>query len=190
MISHIVSVLNRPHFLNAALATLAVQDGGQGEVIVCMNGTDPAIVDHCQMICNRYGASMLATGASDCYEAANMGARVAAGEWLSFPSDDSLLVFEFSRVMLDTAQKTGAGLIYCDCVYRQERSKGHWPANTMLNVEPRMGRIDKTTFIVKRGLFPGFPAHPRGWCDGAMIEKLVQSGVKHAKAPGVLVVHQ
>lgn len=193
MISHIVSVLDRPHFLNAALAALVVQDGGGGEIIVCVNGTEAETIAHCGDICTRYGATMRTTGlvgAKTCYESANMASTAATGEWLSFPSDDSLYVFEFSRVMLQTAELHKADLVYCDCVYRQDKTKGNWPAYTILDVSPRMGRIDKTCFIVRRSVFPGFPSHEHGWSDGALVEQMVRSGVRHAKAPGVLVVHQ
>jgi len=90
--------------------------------------------------------------------------------------------------MLDAAK--GNGLVYCDCIYRQDPLVGSWPAYRLLDAAPMMGRIDKTNFIVRRELFKGFPPHPKGWCDGALIEQLIAQGVKHAKAPGILVLHQ
>lgn len=192
MISYIVSVLDRPHFLNACLASLAVQQFTK-EVIVCVNGLGPVTIEDCRMLGMRYGARVMETGnmgALDCYDSANMATGEASGDWLCFPSDDSLYVMDFSRIMLDTARLTASGLVYCDCVYRQEPAKGRWPPYQVLDVRPHQGRIDKTTFILRRDLFHGFPSHPKGHRDGALIEELMRAGVRHAKAPGVLVVHQ
>ncbi len=186
MISFIVSVYDRPENLAGLVPQLKLQFKHL-ETIICDNFgmvPDPE---------GMFGARLLGTGemgALDPYDSANIAAREARGEWLCFPSDDSLYVADFSGIMLNMAKLTGAGLIYCDCVYKQGSIAGNWPAYSVLDVSPRMGRIDKTCFILKRELFQGFPPHPRNYRDGALIEELVRSGVKHAKAPGVLCVHQ
>jgi hypothetical protein len=140
-----------------------------------------------------FDAKVMNTGlmwAKNCYDSANIAAKSATGEWLCFPSDDSLYVCKFSEIMLEEAAKNNADLVYCDCVYRQDKAVGSWPNYQVLNTQPKMGRIDKTCFIVKRELFSGFPPHPKGWQDGALIEQLVAQGVRHVKASGILVVHQ
>lgn len=178
--------------LNACVASLAVQDF-QTETIVCANHHDEGMLIACGLVCDGNDVPMRKTGlqgAVECYDSANMVAPTTKGEWLCFPSDDSLYVQGFSEVMVDTANRTRADLVYCDCIYRQEKTAGKWPAYTVLETQPRMGRIDKTCFIVRRELFKGFPPHPKGWRDGALIEQLVGDDVRHAKAPGVLVVHQ
>jgi hypothetical protein len=171
--------------LNACIASLEVQDELK-ELIVCHNGPgDPWIrTSHCGLVLKTGRA-----GAKTCYESAAMAADRALGDWLCFPSDDSLYVQGFSRIMLETAEREKADLVYCDCVYHRPDAP-HWKPYTVLNVEPRMGKIDKTCFILRRKLFKGFPPHPKGWSDGALIEQLVRDGVRYAKAPGVLVVHQ
>ncbi len=184
MISFIVSACDHPRELDCCLASLRVQGG---EIVVCDNGLLSDAKIHFD------GAKRLFTGvagARNCYESANMVYAEAAGEWLCFPSDDSMYVARFADIMLSRAEKTGAGLVYCDCVYALGSEQNHWPNYTVLDSSPRMGRIDKTCFIVRRELFTGFPPHPQNYRDGALIEELVRSGVKHAKAPGVLVVHQ
>lgn len=192
MISYIVSVYDRPQFLNACLASLVVQDGPY-EILICGNHKDDGMLIACGLIADQYGLKVEKTGIAgceNCYESANLISPGAKGEWLCFPSDDSLYVCKFSEIMLATAERENADLVYCDCVYRQDKSIGSWPSYQVLNTQPRLGRIDKTCFIVKRELFPGFQPHSKGWRDGALIEKLVMQGVRHAKAPGVLVIHQ
>jgi hypothetical protein len=192
MISYIVSVYDRPLFLTACLGSLGVQSF-QTETIVCANHVDENMLMACGLCCMDADVRIEHTGiagAKNCYESASMVAPNAKADWLCFPSDDSLYVCQFSGIMLETAAKTGADLVYCDCVYRQDETAGRWPAYKVLTTEPRMGKIDKTCFILRRELFNGFPPHPKGWSDGALIEQLVRDGVRHAKAPGVLVVHQ
>ncbi len=147
----------------------------------------------CRGISDLYNGEMVPTGsagAMNCYQAGDLCVPLLTEEWVCFPSDDSLYVFDFSTIMLETAQRTGADLVYCDCVYRQDPEKGKWPAYQALETSPRMGRIDKNNFILRSSLFKGFPPHHQGYQDGALIEQLVRQGVKTAKAPGILVVHQ
>ncbi len=194
MISFIVSVYDRPEFLNACLASLNVQDGPY-EIIVCGNHKDEGMLIACGLVTMQYDVKVEPTGhmgANNCYESANMMAQKAKGDWLCFPSDDSLYVCKFSEIMLETAERQDADLVYCDCVYRQDKTIGKWPSYDVLKVQPQMGLIDKTCFIVKRDVFlkNGFEPHLKGWSDGKLIERLIAQGVPHAKAPGVLVVHQ
>lgn len=192
MISFIVSVVDRMGSLRACLASLAVQ-APPFEIIVCCNSTDDAVNEECERISDSFGGRMLRTGdmgAKSCYESAEIAVHYAKGEWVCFPSDDGLTVEHFSAIMLETAHQSGADLVYCDMVYRQHPNAGSWSPYRVMTVEHRIGRMDKSNFILKRSLFAGFPPHPFDWRDGALIEKLVKDGVRFAKAPGVLVVHQ
>jgi GT2 family glycosyltransferase len=192
MISYILSSYARGAPMDACLASIAVQRY-MTEVIVCCNCTDPAILKIIEGIAARYGHRTVATGhkgCANCYDSANMEAPQARGEWLCFPSDDSLYVADFSRIMVDTAERTDADIVYCDMVYRLGTEVNSWKPYSILESEPHMGKIDKTNFIVRRELFKGFPDHPRNWCDGALIEQLIRDGARPVKAPGVLVIHQ
>lgn len=193
MISYIVSVYDRIATLHACLASLACQHGPK-EIIVCSNAIHENIIDAHGGASILYGARKVNSGrwgANSCYESAEIVAEDGVrGEWLCFPSDDSLYVAGFQKIMLDTAARTGADLVYCDCVYAVGSEINPWAAYSVLETQPKMGRIDKTCFILRRSLFKGFPAHELGYRDGALIEQLVKGGVKMAKAPGVLVVHQ
>lgn len=176
--------------LNACLASLHVQTV-PGQLIVTCNATVPETTQACWNLCELYGARYLPTGydgALNCYQAANLAHKHAYGDWLCFPSDDSLYAFEFAEIMLDAAGD--ADLVYCDCVYRQDPEKGKWPKYKILETRPNLGMIDKTTFIVRRELFAGFPRHEHDWCDGALIDELIAAGAKAVKAPGALVIHQ
>lgn len=182
--------------LNACLATLAVQ-ACPSEIIVCGNHYDDAMLIACEYVADRYGATFKTTGrlgATNCYESANMIAEKARGQWLCFPSDDSLYVQGFSEIMLETAQRDNADLVYCDMDYRQGSERGNWKPYSILETKPEMGYIDKTGFLIKRELFNevgGFPKHPKFWCDGGLFVQLAEAGnVKMTKAPGCLAVHQ
>ncbi len=175
MISYVVSVLDRIISLSACLGTLNAQTVEPQEIIVCCNGTDKATMMAGILTCIHHEAFFVATGlqgARCCYESANMAAAPhAKGHWLCFPSDDSLYVARFAEIMLATAEREKADLVYCDCVYAAGSEVNSWPAYTVLETQPKIGRIDK-------------------YCDGALIEQLVKDGVRHAKAPGILVLHQ
>ncbi len=119
-----------------------------------------------------------------------MDSTLAEGDWLCFPSDDSLYVADFAKIMIETAVREQADLVYCDMVYKCGSEVNEWKPYSILESEPRMGKIDKTNFIIRRELFKGFPPHPRNWRDGALIEQVIRDGAKPAKAPGVLVLHQ
>ncbi len=192
MISYIVSSYARGAPLNACLACLSTQRW-MTEAIVCCNCTDDMILEDITAVAARYKHRTVATGklgCETCYDSADMVAATARGDWLCFPSDDSLYVADFSHLMIETAEQTGADIVHCDMDYRQGTERSGWKPYTVLVSEPRMGMIDKTNFIVRRELFAGFPPHPRNWRDGALIEQLIINGARAEKAPGALVVHQ
>jgi len=191
MISYIVSVYDRMDSLNACLESIAANPEMK-EVFVCCNSTRPFDMALCSTATCRYHGKMERTGfdADDCYKSANLVAPNADGDWLCFPSDDSLYVADFQRIMIETAVRTQADLVYCDMVYKCGSEQNDWKPYTVLDAMPRMGRIDKTNFIIRRELFKGFPSHRRNWRDGALIEQVIRDGAKPAKAPGILVVHQ
>jgi len=191
VISYIVSVYDRMKMLNACLASIDANPEMK-EVFVCCNSTSSSDMALCGTITSRYHGAMERTGfdTDDCYKSANLIAPKADGDWLCFPSDDSLYVADFQKIMIDTAVRKQADLVYCDVLYKCGSEVNGWKPYTVLDAMPRMGKIDKTNFIIRRELFKGFPPHPKNWRDGALIEQAIRDGAKHAKAPGVLVVHQ
>ena len=195
MISFIVSVFDRPQMLNACLATIAVQTPSPADIHVAANSSDMGIFKECERICKNYEAKLHLTAAPGrtSYDSAEIACDWCNGDWLCFASDDSLYAQGFSEIMLHEAERNPkAGLIHCNCVYKQGSITGSWPAYTIMDSAPRMGCMDKTNFIIRRELFKGFPPHPMDYRDGALAEQFVKEhGIsKTAKAPGCLVVHQ
>lgn len=185
-VSFILSAFNRPTHLICALASLAIQTRPH-EIIVTDNSDDPEAKKRQNEAARDFGASWIDThiqGARHCYESAELAAPLATGDWLAFPSDDGYYVPGYSDTMLKAAAAGRWDLVYCDLIY-DPRMGGRYG---VLRVEPRLRHIDKTCFMVKRDKFEGFP--DRGvFGDGHLIESLVGRGLRHGKAPGVLLVH-
>jgi glycosyltransferase involved in cell wall biosynthesis len=185
VISYIIAAYHHPVRLTCCLASLALQNPA-GELIVADNSTDPRLREANGEVCQRFGAvrspHVFATG---CYDAAEPAVRLAHGDWLCFPSDDGYYVPGFSAVMLGAAGKHGWDFVYCDCLYDPR----HGGAYSVLEAHPSLGRIDKTNFILRRNWWRGFPPHEASWRDGALAASLVERGIRHGKAPGILVVH-
>ncbi len=200
MISYIVSACDRPGMLRACVASLAVQEG-EKQICVTLNGDKEQSRLNIEAV-HKMNAmfSYTATYSDNAYDAAlvfietrgPMGKPMnpVKGDWLCFPSDDSLYVADFGKIMIEAAVREMADLVYCDMIYKQGSESSGWKPYSILESEPRMGKIDKTNFIIRRELFKGFPPHPRNWRDGALIEQVIRDGAKAAKAPGILVLHQ
>ncbi len=186
MISFIVSAYNHPEKLICCLASLAIQIP-EPDLWVADNSDTPEMVEACESVCSVFGARRVQTHAetSLCYISSEHVAEMVSGEWLCFPSDDSYYVPGFSKLMLDAAEENGWDFVYCDALY-DPRMGGEY---SVMTTRPACCAIDKTTFILRRELFQGFPPHESDWRDGALAESLVERGVKHGKPRGILVVH-
>lgn len=179
--SFIVSAFDRPGHLRCLLASLAIQNEPDFETIVTDNSNNTR---NASVVFDMRDPRFhhVHTGMRNCYESANTGALLAQGEYLCFPSDDNYYVPAFLRLML--TQKTD--LVYCDMVYDPRMSREY----KTIKVHPIEGKIDKGGFLVRRSKFRPFP-----WelsvqtADGLLIERLIEDGLSHAKAPGVLWVH-
>lgn len=124
-----------------------------------------------------------------CYTASEQVAKSLEGQtdYLCFASSDGYYVPGFSSIMLETAARTQADLVYCNVLYDPRlHGRGIY---SVLDSFPEIRWIDKTNFIVRADKFNGWPSHPQMWCDGQFVEDLVKSGGKVVKAKGVLVVH-
>lgn len=182
-VSLIVSTYHQPDKLACLLYALKVQTYADFEVLVADNSMDPAMLyRNASLVCdlNDFRFHHLATGPNDCYGAAEKLVPEAAGEYLGFPSDDGYYVPGF----LDLMMKHNADLIYCDMVY-DPRYCGKWAA---IECQPKLGYIDKGGFLLRRKLFTRFPDDHR-LADGILINELMARGISHAKAVGLLWVH-
>jgi len=185
--SFIMSAYDQPEHLILALYSLKLQTEKNFEVIVCDNSPDQRNGLACNYVADsriRY----LWTGQTcgNCYESANVGAREAKGDFFCFPSCDNYYVPQFLEIML--RMRGVANLIYCDMLYDPRWTKNQY---TVVDVQPKVGYIDKGGFLIHSHFFQPFPylRSAKGEADGLLAQDLVGSGVSHAKAPGVLWVH-
>ncbi len=199
LISFIVSSYDRPQNLRLSLASLALQTEPH-EIIVCCNHPSAKVLAQHKAIARQFGAKVYHTGkwgAYCCYSSAEMIIErgLAKGEWVGFPSDDTIVFACFSDLMMRAARENNWDLVYCDCVYDpMVRISSGVERYGLLSVEPKLNKIDKTGFLMKLEHFNGFPGKRRpggvAACDGLLIEELVEQGIRHGKAPGILLVHQ
>lgn len=184
-LSFIVSAFDRPIALRCCLAALELQQGGPYEIIV---------TDNSREVANRHAVDGLVRyeltwhiPPATCYSAANHASKLAAGEWLCFPSDDSYYVPSFARLMLQKALADSLDLVYCDMLDTRL-----WPEYRHFQTAPGVGSIDKTGFIIKKGLFfqvGGFTNPSHGFSDGHLVAAACRAGAKVGKADGILLVH-
>lgn len=186
-LTFIVSTFNRPQTLLLLLNSLQLQTEKNFECIVTDNSTDQTLADQNEFYVKMSGPRFryLKTNHQECYSSAEEGAKLAAGRFLCFPSDDNYYLPQFAEFMLRKALNEGLDLVYCDCVYGRPGQKPF-----LLDVKPKVNAIDKGGFLVARSVFKSFPGKaPISCSDGWMIEDLVKKGVRHGKADGVLWVH-
>lgn len=188
-ISYVVSCYDRPADLRVCLSSLAAQRYKNHQIIVTDNADDLAMFAQNKEIAQSWGATYLKTNGPTCYHSAEEGAKVARGEYLCFPSDDSYYVPFYAWEMLKAARDNDADLVFSDMVY------GRWPHMKYEHwvTEPRLNRIDKTNFLVRRSVFTGFPQKPDSAiacaCDGHMVDELVARGAKVVGVAQPLCVH-
>lgn len=183
--SFIVSAFDQPKHLLCLLASLAIQDEPNFEVIVTDNSLDGQNLEPVRTINDtRFYHAYAAK--RNCYESANFGAIHARGDYLCFPSCDNYYVPGFLRLMLE--QK--ADLIYCNVLTDPRSRRGGITEYRVLDVKPKKSAIDKGGFLVRRSKFQPFPwERSLQSADGMLIDTLVKSGISHAKAPGILWIH-
>ncbi len=195
MVSCIVSSYDRPMYLNACLASLAVQ-AVPHETLVCVNATDAKMVKRHLEVVKRYEAKAVLTGKMGsrcCYSSAEIAAEEAEGEWLWFGSDDSLVGACFLDLMLRAAKEQNVDFVHCDVAYDPPARIGRPGRYCHLSSRPALNEIDKTNFIMKKKWFKGFPGKrlegPVG-ADFLMVEDALRRGMRHGKAEGILLFHQ
>jgi len=171
----IVSAYERPRQLACVLYSLLVQTERDFNIIVTDNADQ--CLDTVRSI-DDPRIHYMRTIARDCYESANLAVLRADGEYLCFPSDDGYYAPRFLELMLKYGQ--GADLIYCDCIWDGTAAEYKY-----LDVRPALYYIDKGGFLLRRSLFTEFkgPFGERRAEDGRFIERIIQRGIKHRKAP-------
>ena len=184
----IVSAFNRPVHLRLCLLSLVVQTRKDWSCIV----TDNSKTERNRVAVNEIGDSRIAyipTGefCPSCYHSAEVGAVLATGEWLAFPSEDSYYCDDFLERMIE--ESSDADFVHCDLLY-DKRLTGRRVA---MRSEPKNGFIDKTNWIVRRSKFIGFPDKRDDGspcpADGQAVERMVALGRRTKHVPEILCVH-
>lgn len=184
----IISAYDQPDELMLALLSLKVQTEPDWEAIVCDNSKRVKNSAAVSLINDpRVRIEWTGKKCTNCFQSANLVVPKATGKYLCFPSCDNYYVPQFLELML---AHDPADLIYCDMLHDPRGGNGEY---RVWNVKPKISCIDKCGFLLKRELFQPFPWQlgqegPTA-ADGMLVETLVKSGVKTAKAPGVLWVH-
>lgn len=193
MISFVVSAYNNIDALMCCLYSLKCQTVTDWEAIVMHRDPTPRNAAEHRITIERLNDHRIKyqlTVAPGLYEAAEEGAAMAKGDWVCFPSDDSYYVPQFIEIVLKTARDTNADLVYADMVYD---SRWNGRCYSVLESLPACNFIDKTSFVLKKTWLRPFPskvpAPERSPSDGLLIDELVKDGIRHAKAPGILLVH-
>ena len=189
-ITFIVSAYDRPQFLLCCISSLKCQSIRADKIIIADNFDWKDTVNRSLQLAMELEVEYENPKAIECYwSGEQIGLSQENADWLCFPSDDSYYVPLFSEIMLDYAEKRGLDFVYCDCLYDPRRTGKY----DVMYVEPRVCSIDKTCLLVKRKVFTGFPGKPprneSSAADGLLAESLVARGLRHGKAPGILVVH-
>lgn len=200
-ISYIVSAYDRPLMLPVCLWSIRNQSHQNFEVIVTDNAVDDGIAKQQEAYVKgmgdsrfRYVRTAKKIPMSDCYFSAEYAIKhMARGTWLAFPCDDTYLVPDFGALMLEQGMRDNAGFVYCERFLVGTQPGGGWEAGYHV-WQQALHRTTKTTFIVKRSMFPGF--HGKAGRTGASLadyvlcSQMVEAGVKISVLRGkILVVH-
>lgn len=178
----VISAFNRPGHLRCLLASLAIQTESDFNALIMDNSPD-----NCnEPVVNETGDPRFLhvhSSGENCYASSNLGATLARGDYLCFPSDDNYYVPLFLSSML----KQMTDLIYCNMIYDPRGARKEY---RVIDVHPKIGKIDKGGFLIRRTKFLPFPwEQSLRLADGMMVEKLVENHLSHSKASGILWVH-
>jgi glycosyltransferase involved in cell wall biosynthesis len=198
-LSFIVVAYENPSTLRTCLSSLLDQTMRDFEIIVVDNSIGSTWIDLNKDLCrmsdriryewtaDRTDVSHLRLRHSNClYTATEIGAELAIGDFLCFPSQDSYYVPVFAERMISAAGRHHCDLVYCGLVHGL-------PDRHYVPIEPscRVGQADKGSFILRRSLFTGFPDKRLDYekADGLLIERLAQAGVTRRRLDEYLMFH-
>lgn len=126
----------------------------------------------------------------DCYWSAEWAVSTLPliSTWLCCASDDSYYCPEFVERMTDVPPEID--LVYCDILY--DRRWAGW--RKVMPSAPIEGSIDKTSFIVRRSRWIGFPDKRDGVrgtanADGRAVEEMARREYRMRHIPEPLVIH-
>lgn len=199
-LSFLLSAFDKPSNLWVSLGCLLQQSLQEWECLVLLNNHQEKMIDQHQHVVNSVGDSRIRMIYSsdqsqpqwESYWSADWAfeSGLAKGEWLAFPSDDTYYCPEFAGLMVSEGELDQVDLVLCDILY-DCRLTGK---RDFLTTAPKVGLVDKTSFVVRRRTWKGFGLHkPQVYgqsnADGEVLEEMVNRGVKHSKVEWPLVVH-
>ena len=124
----------------------------------------------------------------DCYWACEWAVDqgLAHGDWIVCASDDGYYVPEFIEEMT----KSDKDFVLCDVLIKKHILNRRCVLNTL----PKCSHVDKTTFMVRRSKWIGFPHKNQelsgpSAADGMAVETMVRLGYTWDKIDLPLVVH-
>jgi hypothetical protein len=184
----IVSAYDRPEKLRLVLQCMKVQTFTRDlfDVIVTDDSADGANL----LIAKDFGYRGIHTQVRDCYAAAEIACKATNAVYVWFPSDDDWFCPHFAERLMQAAYANAWDLVYCDMLWGPRTTGKYEP----WQVTPRVGRIDKAGFIVRRKLVidaGGFPEKKRkpNCSDGMLVERIVRKCFKYGKVNEVLWCH-
>jgi GT2 family glycosyltransferase len=202
----VISAFCYPDSLRTLLSCLIDQRYEDWSALVMDNADDEEIADKHQELIRmdpRISYYRSSDRCFECYDSANLGAKLTESEWVGFPSDDSYYVrWWYLTRMMRCAEETGADFVFCDMVHGYQdytqfpvEKREEAAVYSYLSCEPRACHIDKTNFLVKRSVFNevgGFDApgaRVTFAADGPFVDKVVRAGYRTVKVPHLMCVH-
>ncbi len=198
-LSFVVVAFEHPSALRTCLSSLLDQSMRDFEIIVVDNSVDCPWLDLNQDECcasprihYEWTADRTSDVPPDCrhkrclYTATEIGVARATGDFICMPNQDSYYVPVFAERMIRAAEATHCDLLYSDFIHETPSHK-----YIAMESESRVYKIDKTSFILRRESFIGFPDKKTHYeiADGLMIERLVAAGITRKHVPEVLCAH-
>lgn len=197
-LTFLLSALDKSSNLWVSLGSLLQQTLQEWECLVLINHPMREMADSHLEVIKKIGDSRINAIHTyhdqpgwDSYWAADWALHHPShSEWLAFPSDDSYLCPEFAGLMTAEGELNKSDLVLCDILY-DCRLTGQ---REFLITAPEVGKVDKTSFIVRRKVWKGWGEHKpstygQSNCDGEAIDALVKGGMSHSKVGWPLIVH-
>ncbi len=195
-VTFLVNSYDKPTNLWCSLGSLIQQTDPDWEAVVLLNHPDSGVRLEHKWVVDAMDDKRLITADSykprlswDCYWSCEWAVDqgLAKGDWICCASDDGYYVPEFVEEMT----KSDKDLVLCDALMRKHIGNG---SRRLVNILPKCGHVDKTTFMVRREKWIGFPNKNQDMqgpsnADGMAVETMVKLGYSWDKIHLPLVVH-
>ena len=195
-LTYIVSAFNRPLQLATCLCSIRAQTHRNFECIVTDNSRIKENADAMKVVAGDERFKYLHTApliaVSDCYWSACEAVKKAHGNWLAFPCDDCYYPPEFAARMLSAGIRHSWDLILCGAAMMGPEASGR---DGYCRWEMNVGKAWKSSFFVRRSVFPGFIGKPATQqvgptsADYTLVAGLNAQGVANGVVRDLYMVH-